>query len=94
LTSYYSTCCSAFDGSTSIFLFCKETGPSMGFLDKGKIYFATTYCDGKNADYRYNPQSYAIEMREVTSEDSIRLHLAPLGQRRRRFIPICIVIGL
>ena len=36
---------------------------SLDFLDPGKKYIARIYCDGKNADYKDNPQSY--EIREI-----------------------------
>lgn len=49
------------------------------FLDKGRKYTATIYCDGKDADYRTNPQSYTIRKQTVTSKTKLKLHAVEAG---------------
>lgn len=39
----------------------------LDFLDKGKKYTATIYADGKDANYKSNPQSYSIRKMTVTN---------------------------
>ena len=46
----------------------------LDFLDKGRKYEATIYCDGKNADYRNNPKSYVITKKQVTTKSVLKLH--------------------
>jgi len=41
------------------------------FLEKGKKYTATIYADGKDADYKTNPQSYTIRKITVTSKSKL-----------------------
>jgi len=54
---------------------CGENGftsnISLDFLDPGKKYIATIYADGKEADYKTNPQSYTIRRMEVTSKTKL-----------------------
>jgi hypothetical protein len=38
------------------------------FLEKGKKYTATIYADGKDADYKTNPQAYTVRKIEVTNK--------------------------
>lgn len=45
----------------------------LDFLDKGRKYEATIYADGKDADYRNNPQSYTITTRRVDAKTVLKL---------------------
>ena len=51
----------------------------LDFLDKDRKYEATLYVDGKTADYRTNPQSYAITKKKVTAKTTLKLHSAAGG---------------
>ena len=51
----------------------------LDFLDKGRNYEATIYADGKNADYKANPQSYVITKKKVNAKTTLKLHSAPGG---------------
>ncbi len=51
----------------------------LDFLDKDRKYEATLYVDGKSADYRTNPQSYAITKKKVTAKTTLKLHSAAGG---------------
>ena len=44
---------------------------NFAFLEKGKKYTATIYADGKYADYKTNPQAYAIRKIEVTNKSKL-----------------------
>ena len=46
----------------------------LDFLDPGRKYEATIYADGKNADYRNNPQAYTITKKKVTAKTALKLH--------------------
>ncbi|NGP86776.1 glycoside hydrolase family 97 protein [Fodinibius halophilus] len=52
---------------------------SLDFLQKGKSYNATIYRDGKKAHWQSNPTDYDIENREVSSNTTLKLWLAPGG---------------
>jgi len=52
---------------------------TLSFLDPGKKYTATLYCDGKDADYLTNPESYQIKKMTVTSKTKINVKLARSG---------------
>jgi len=52
---------------------------TLNFLDPGKKYTATLYCDGKDADYLTNPESYQIKKMTVTSKTKINVKLARSG---------------
>lgn len=52
---------------------------TLNFLEPGKKYEATLYCDGKNADYVTNPESYQIKKMTVTSKTRISVKLARSG---------------
>ena len=56
-----------------------DSAIKMDFLDKGRKYEATIYCDGKDADYRTNPQSYVITKKTVTAKTVLKLHSAAGG---------------
>ena len=51
----------------------------LDFLDKGRNYEATIYADGKNADYKTNPQAYTISKKKVTAVTTLKLHSAAGG---------------
>jgi alpha-glucosidase len=51
----------------------------LDFLDPGRKYEATLYVDGKNADYKTNPQSYTITKKKVTAKTTLKLHSAAGG---------------
>ena len=51
----------------------------LDFLNKDRKYEATLYVDGKSADYRTNPQSYAITKKKVTAKTTLKLHSAAGG---------------
>ena len=51
----------------------------LDFLDKGRKYEATIYADGKNADYKDNPQAYTITKKTVTAKTALKLHSAAGG---------------
>ena len=52
---------------------------SLSFLDKGRNYLATIYCDAKDADYRNNPASYNIYQKKVNSKTRLKLHTVESG---------------
>jgi hypothetical protein len=49
------------------------------FLEPGKKYVATIYCDGKDAHYKTNPKAYEIKKYVVTSKSKLSQHCAPGG---------------
>ncbi|HWW39163.1 glycoside hydrolase family 97 protein [Pedobacter sp.] len=51
----------------------------LSFLERGKKYIATIYADGKDADYKANPQSYTIRNIEVSSKSKLSQLVAPGG---------------
>ena len=51
----------------------------MNFLEKGKKYIATIYCDAADADYKENPQKYEIKTKTVTSKDVLKMTMARGG---------------
>ena len=57
----------------------REALVDFSFLPKGKNYTATLYTDGKNADWRTNPQSYSIKTMKVTHKTKLKQRLAPSG---------------
>ena len=52
---------------------------TLDFLDKDKKYIATIYADGKDADYKTNPQSYTIRKGIVTSKTKLNLKAVTAG---------------
>ena len=52
---------------------------SLGFLEKGRKYKATVYKDGQGADWKTNPEVYAIEPLTVDSRSELTVRLAPGG---------------
>ncbi|HXO76390.1 MAG TPA: glycoside hydrolase family 97 catalytic domain-containing protein, partial [Puia sp.] len=51
----------------------------LGFLEKGKKYKAIVYKDGFGADWKENPEAYAIETLTVDSRSQLMVKLAPGG---------------
>ena len=49
------------------------------FLDPVKNYSATIYRDGKDADYKKNPQSYIIETKKISSKTKLKIPTVPAG---------------
>ena len=49
------------------------------FLEPKKKYTATIYRDGKDADYRKNPQSYIIESKKISSKTKLKIPTVPAG---------------
>ena len=56
-----------------------DSAIKLDFLDKGRKYEATIYADGKDADYRTNPQAYTITKKTVTAKSTLKLHSAAGG---------------
>jgi hypothetical protein len=52
---------------------------SLDFLDDNTTYQATIYRDGDEAHWKDNPTDYKIETREVTSDSTLDLWMAPGG---------------
>ena len=57
----------------------REALVDFSFLPKGKTYTAILYTDGKNADWRTNPNSYSIKTMKVTQKTKLKQRLAPSG---------------
>jgi len=61
----------------------REVKIKLDFLEKGKTYDAIIYADGKDAsglpDEGYNPQSYTITKKKVTSKTVLKMKMAPCG---------------
>ena len=62
----------------------REVEVKLDFLKPGVKYEATLYCDGKDANglatsAEYNPYSYAITKKKVTSKSKLNLRMAPCG---------------
>ena len=49
------------------------------FLPEGRKYIVTVYADGRDADWKDNPQSYDIRRGIVTSKSVLRQPLASSG---------------
>jgi alpha-glucosidase len=52
---------------------------ALDFLEPGRRYRAEIYRDGDGADFRTNPRAIAIEKRNVTAADRMKLKMAPGG---------------
>lgn len=52
---------------------------TLDFLDADKKYIATVYADGKDADYKTNPQSYTIKKGIVTNKTKLNLRAVAAG---------------
>ncbi|KTF36478.1 glycoside hydrolase family 97 protein [Xanthomonas vesicatoria] len=60
----------------------------LGFLEPGVRYTAQIYRDGDGADYVSNPFAFVREERQVSSNDTLELRLAPGGGQAIRFVPM------
>jgi glucan 1,4-alpha-glucosidase len=66
----------------------READVQLAFLDKGRRYQAIIYRDADNADWKANPEAYTIEKRVVTSEDRLKIKLAPGGGAAVSIVPM------
>lgn len=57
----------------------RDTELKLDFLEPDVRYEATIYADAPDADCDTNPEAYVITKRQVTSADSIPVHMAPGG---------------
>ena len=57
----------------------REVTIPLAMLEAGKTYQATIYHDSDDADWQTNPYGLTIEQREVSSTDTLRLHMASGG---------------
>ncbi len=60
----------------------------LNFLDKGTRYMATIYKDGKNADWKNNPEAYQIERFVVDSKVQLKINLAKGGGAAISIVPL------
>lgn len=51
----------------------------LSFLDQDVRYTATIWRDGESADWQSNPYDYIVETRQLTSSDTMAIHLAAGG---------------
>ena len=58
------------------------------FLDPARRYRAEIYRDGDRAHWKTAPFDFVRETREVTSTDTLPLHLAAGGGQAIRFVPM------
>ncbi len=56
-----------------------ESQISLDFLDNGRKYEATIYCDAKDANYKTNPQAYTITTKKVDSKTKLKLNAVAGG---------------
>ena len=59
-----------------------------GFLDPDKVYAATIYADGKDADYKTNPQAYTIKKVLVTNKSKLKQLSAAGGGYAISIVPV------
>jgi hypothetical protein len=60
----------------------------LDFLDPGKKYLATIYADGKDANYKTNPQAYTIRTITVTNKSKLLTVSAPGGGYAISIMPV------
>jgi hypothetical protein len=60
----------------------------LSFLDAGKKYIAVIYKDADNADWKNNPEAYAIEKFLVDAKTIMKLKLAPGGGAAVSIMPV------
>ena len=62
---------------------CDENGHKttvkLDFLDSGRKYEATIYCDAKDANYKTNPQAYTITTKKVDNKTTLKLKAVAAG---------------
>ena len=66
----------------------RQSEIKLDFLSPNQKYEAIVYQDGKEADWKINPKSYAIKTIQVTSKSKIKLNLAKGGGTAISFKPI------
>ena len=57
----------------------REIEVPLTMLEKDRTYTLTLYRDAEDADWDTNPYAYQIEEREVSSDDTLRIRMAPGG---------------
>lgn len=60
----------------------------LDFLEKGKLYKATIYADGKDANWETNPTDYQITEQIVTANESLSITMAAGGGQAISFMPV------
>lgn len=60
----------------------------LDFLEKGKLYKATIYADGKDANWETNPTDYLITEQIVTANESLSITMATGGGQAISFMPV------
>lgn len=65
----------------------RDVNLSLDFLENGKNYKAVIYADGAKADWETNPTDYQIIEKDVTSIDSLTIHMAKGGGQAISFMP-------
>ena len=60
----------------------------LDFLEKGKLYKATIYADGKDANWETNPTDYQITEQIVTANESLSITMATGGGQAISFMPV------
>ncbi len=66
----------------------RDTKINLSFLNKGQKYLATIYKDGKNADWKTNPEAYQIEKFIVTNNSNLNIRLANGGGAAISLTPV------
>ncbi len=57
----------------------RETDVPLSMLPKGQTYTLTLYRDAEDAEWQSRPYAYIIEEQKVTSDDTLRIRMAPGG---------------
>ncbi len=57
----------------------RDTNLKLDFLTPGSTYEATIYADAPDAHFDTNPEAYIITKQQVTSADTLPIHMAPGG---------------
>ncbi len=60
----------------------------LDFLEKGRLYKATIYADGKDANWETNPTDYQITEQIVTANESLSITMAAGGGQAISFMPV------
>ncbi len=60
----------------------------LDFLEKGELYKATIYADGKDANWETNPTDYQITEQIVTANESLSITMATGGGQAISFMPV------
>ena len=65
----------------------RTIGVKLDFLEAGKTYKVTSYQDDESTDWQSNPQAYKIEEFVVTSDEELKIAMAPGGGYALRIQP-------